>query len=292
MFALDKLFAESWNLAYRNKPEGCILNDLKTPFIVSKNPLRYWLADPFLIRKDQKTYVFAEMYDYIKGRGVIGCSEITPKGLTKWRVVISEKWHLSYPFVFTHNGNYYLMPEMNDHGEIWIYKAIDFPYKWEKKTVLLSSVRYVDTTFFPINQGYGALSQDKVEKTHAFIVNDKFEFVNYIDCFGAIDKRSRPGGNGFCKGGHQYVVCQDCTYTYGGALIFYDANINDEGITFGQIVQHIDPNSIRINKKMSIDGIHTYNATKDFEIIDLKTRRFSFINLFGRFFHHIMTFRG
>ena len=42
MFEESKLFAESWNVAWRKKPSGGILSDCKSEFIVLKNGFRYW----------------------------------------------------------------------------------------------------------------------------------------------------------------------------------------------------------------------------------------------------------
>ena len=48
MLEKSKLFAESWNVAWRKKAPGEILDDLNTEFKVIKNGFRYWAADPFV----------------------------------------------------------------------------------------------------------------------------------------------------------------------------------------------------------------------------------------------------
>lgn len=42
MFEKTPLFAESWNVAFRNRPSGTIFDDQKTPFTVIPNSFRYW----------------------------------------------------------------------------------------------------------------------------------------------------------------------------------------------------------------------------------------------------------
>lgn len=49
------------------------------------------------------------------------------------------------------------------------------------------------------------------------------------------------------------------------------------------MIQHILPESLVFDKKVLIDGIHTYNANEQYEIIDIKTRRFNLLNLACRF---------
>lgn len=58
------LFAESWSVAWREKPCGTLLKDLDTPFEIIPNSVRYWAADPFLFVYHGETYIFAELYDY------------------------------------------------------------------------------------------------------------------------------------------------------------------------------------------------------------------------------------
>ena len=110
MLKNTQLFAESWNVAFREAPAGAILEDTQTPFTVIPNNFRYWAADPFVIRFAGKTCVFAELYDYILRRGVLGYCEITGGKAGKWKPVIREDYHLSYPCLMEHGGKLYLMP--------------------------------------------------------------------------------------------------------------------------------------------------------------------------------------
>ena len=41
-------------------------------FVILPNNFRYWAADPFPYTIDDKTFLFFEMFDRIKGKGVIG----------------------------------------------------------------------------------------------------------------------------------------------------------------------------------------------------------------------------
>lgn len=287
MQIINKLKAESWNIAYRTLEEGTILKNRKDKFCVIKNPIRYWAADPFVFEKDEKTYLFAELFDYCTNKGVIGCTELTKSGILGWKVIIDEQWHLSYPFVFENNGELYLMPEMNDGRSLWIYKAENFPYLWKKEKVVLDNVRLVDTTLFLLEDCYIAFSQDNHQKPVAFRLNKQLCFDKYIDYKGENGLLVRPGGRFFTINNECYAVCQDCTQTYGGALIFYSTRITNERIELGDNCLHLLPSDIDLNTKIEKNGIHTYTATKEFEVIDVKTRRFSILNLVGRLLFHL-----
>lgn len=283
----DKLKAESWNIAYRTLEQGTILNNRDDRFCVVKNPIRYWIADPFLFEKDNRTFIFAELFDYCSNKGVIGCAELKSTGITKWRVIISEKWHLSYPFIFEHNGEVYLMPEMNDGNELWIYKSKIFPYEWEKETVVLENVRLVDTSLQPFEDGYIAFSQDINQKPVAFRLDENLSFVTNVSYKGNNGEFVRPGGNFLLIDEKLFAVCQDCSKTYGGSLIFYSADVSKNMIELSNEQLHLYPEDVNLDVNIEKKGVHTYNATKRYEIIDIKTRRFSLLNLVGRILLHI-----
>ena len=71
MLKETNLYAESWNVAWRRESvQRSILKDTKTEFRVIKNSFRYWAADPFIFEYAGKIYIFAELYDYVKRRGM------------------------------------------------------------------------------------------------------------------------------------------------------------------------------------------------------------------------------
>ena len=56
------LFAESWNVAFRLKKQGSILEDLDSMFTIIPNSIRYWVADPMVFTYQNHTY---ERYAYL-----------------------------------------------------------------------------------------------------------------------------------------------------------------------------------------------------------------------------------
>ena len=98
-----RVFLRQWQVAYRLLPQGSIFSDLKTPFTAIPNSLRYTAADPFLYKYNEKTYLFAEIYDKKDGLGKIGYSVFDGKKFSPWKIIISEKYHLSYPNIFKYS---------------------------------------------------------------------------------------------------------------------------------------------------------------------------------------------
>lgn len=105
MLERTPLFAESWNIAWRNRPVASLLEDRGTPFIILKNSFRYWAADPFIFNYNGELYIFAELYDYITRKGVIGYCKWNGVRFGRWKKVIEEDYHLSYPYIFERDGN-------------------------------------------------------------------------------------------------------------------------------------------------------------------------------------------
>lgn len=59
------------------------------------------------------------------------------------------------------------------------------------------------------------------------------------------------------------------------------------GTLQGKIHQKKYPHELQFSNKIFLDGMHTYNADSEYEIIDLKTRRFNLLNLVFRLFGKI-----
>lgn len=101
-----------YRAAFRKKGGHALLDDEAVPFRAIKNNLRYWVADPFVFERDGETYIFAELFDYLRRRGVIGYSKLKANGsFSSWKEIIVEPYHMSYPQIFEHDGEIYIVPE-------------------------------------------------------------------------------------------------------------------------------------------------------------------------------------
>lgn len=116
-----------------------------------------FVADPFLLRRDDQWSLFFEvMPTYVRGRpqnGVIALATSSDSGST-WeycQVVLEEPFHLSYPHVFEAEDQIYMLPEARMSGGVRLYRAVDFPLKWEFVAELLNH-EFTDATPF-LHQG-------------------------------------------------------------------------------------------------------------------------------------------
>lgn len=274
------VFAESWNVAWRKAAPGTILTDKNTPFTIIENPLRYWAADPFVVERDGKTYIFAELYDYIRCRGILGCCQLIPGRKCQWRPILIEPFHLSYPCILEHGGSTYLMPESGQDRSLLLYEAVEFPWKWKRMKTLRSDVCFADTT--PIGGDGLALTHQVSDGSHPELL--------LIDLSGQRPDtpaenqdilRSRPAGKPFRLVGRLIRPVQhswDFGQNYGKSLIF-SAVMVDDSLCKEEPVAEITPADLNYTRPIYLDGMHTYNASAHFEVIDIKTRRFNLLNL-------------
>lgn len=72
-------------------------------------------------------------------QGDIGVAVSRDGGLTfkHLGLALDEPWHLSYPFVFEHGGQMYMVPEGSKSGALRLYKATKFPLDWAQEQVLI-----------------------------------------------------------------------------------------------------------------------------------------------------------
>jgi hypothetical protein len=61
-------------------------------------------------------------------------------------VILEKPYHLSYPCVFEHGGEWWMIPESSANATVDLYRARGFPHEWEHSKTLIQGPRLVDTT--------------------------------------------------------------------------------------------------------------------------------------------------
>lgn len=115
--------------------------------LIEPPPDRSW-ADPFLVTDDTgQRYVFFEDQPHATMTGSIACATIGPEGLLgPPRTVLERDYHLSYPFVFREDDEWFLLPESSANRTVELFRATRFPTDWELERVLLEDAYVVDAT--------------------------------------------------------------------------------------------------------------------------------------------------
>lgn len=123
-----------------------------------------FLADPFIINHNNIWYMFFEILESKSRKGLIGLA--TSNDGEQWKyqkVVLEEKFHLSYPYVFEDNGEIYMIPETGQSGYIKVYKSTNFPYKWKCIGNIIKG-EYWDSSIFKYDKKWWILSRTRKPK--------------------------------------------------------------------------------------------------------------------------------
>jgi hypothetical protein len=109
-------------------------------------PARY-VADPFMLRVNGTWNLFFEVMNARSGKGEIGLA-MSQDGL-RWnyqQIVLDEPFHLSYPYVFHWQNEFFMVPETFRTNSVRLYRADPFPSRWSFVTTLIAGKEYVDSS--------------------------------------------------------------------------------------------------------------------------------------------------
>ncbi|RTL46890.1 MAG: glycosyl hydrolase family 43 [Burkholderiales bacterium] len=117
-------------------------------WLPNAGPWRY-LADPFGLVRGDVLHVFVEAFDYRTKRACIERHAFSRSDMA-WRdraVVLDRPFHLSYPQVFEHEGETWMVPESYQADEIALYRATDDSLNvWERECALLGGIPGADAS--------------------------------------------------------------------------------------------------------------------------------------------------
>ncbi|MEM8943492.1 MAG: hypothetical protein AAGC91_15175, partial [Pseudomonadota bacterium] len=239
---------------------------------------RFW-ADPFVFSRRGKDYVFFEELVYREGTGHISVAEIDQAGMRSQPVtILSEPHHLSYPFLFEHAGELYMLAEAIEKRVVPLYRCEHFPEKWVLERNLLEDLSAVDPTLF-FHRGLWYLFVNVAENPGSSEWDELFLYVSDDPIRGnwaphpcnpvVSDVRlARPAGRILEIDGDLYRPSQDCSHHYG-----YGLNLNrivrlDPEHYAEELVRKIEP---RWDPKTK--AVHTLSMAGNLTVIDAQRRR-------------------
>lgn len=182
------------------------------------------VADPFMIRKSDTWHMFfeAEVKTEQGNTGKIGLASSSDGFNWKYeKMVLEEPFHLSYPYVFEHNNQIYMIPETRANRSIRLYRATDFPYKWTLEKEMLKGRRYADNSLFYYN-GLWWMFTDAGNHTLRLYYTDKILGKWKEHKKSPILKKkpsaARPGGRVVIVDGSPVRFAQDAYPVYGSQV--------------------------------------------------------------------------
>ncbi len=126
------------------------ISAIKNPAISRKDvtdAFTEFVADPFIVISQDGFLMFFEVLNLKSGKGKIAFAY--SKDGYSWdyqKIILSEDFHLSYPYVFEFESNWYMIPESCDANSVRLYKATNFPDRWEFVSEILVGSRFVDAS--------------------------------------------------------------------------------------------------------------------------------------------------
>ena len=242
-------------------------------------PWRY-LADPFGLVRGDALHVFVEAFDYRVKRATIERHEFGLVDMA-WRghaTVLDKPFHLSFPQVFEHEGETWMVPESFQAGEIALYRATDDSLDhWECDCALLRGLPGADASLiehagrwwmFYTLVGAGARDQRELHIAHAPALAGPWAPLAgnpvRVNREGA-----RPAGRPFvARDGVLTLPVQDSSTGYGGATRLLRFPV----LTPERVV--IEAGTERLTGDLVSDshtaGLHTLSGCGAFTLIDVK----------------------
>lgn len=273
---LKKIFIEQWILLFDLK------NDFSYSFSRYKKiipPKDRLYADPHVISKDGKYYIFFEEKPFETGKGHISLIVMDEEGNYGNPIKIIDKpYHLSYPFVFMWKDQYFMIPESSDNKTIQLYKCVHFPDKWQFQKNLMENVVAADVTlyyygqkwwlFTNIKENEGSTNWDELFLFFAESPISESWKAHPLNPIISDVRKARPAGRIFDYNGKVYRPSQNSSRRYG------------YGLKINQIVklnefeyEEVEIRSIEPNWDKHIKGVHSFSRERNLTMIDGKLKR-------------------
>ncbi len=192
---------------------GADVNDLKVDT----------LAHPFMLVEGSRYYLFFTAKDHKTDKSGIGLAE-SRNGLD-WkykRIVVHEAFTLAHPFVFKWQNEYYMIPEAHTEKFVRLYRATQFPNKWEYEKDLLRGDTFISPTLVWYKDTWWMfIGRSGNEALRLFYASD-FKGPWTEHPLSPVVKKNlrtaRPAGRPFVLDGKLYRLGQDCYPTYGSQV--------------------------------------------------------------------------
>ncbi len=236
----------------------------------------FW-SNPFLLKKQDKSHLFFEEYVQKDQRGRIAYAMIDADGnISEPQVVLERPYHLSYPFLFEHRGEFYMIPETTENRAVEAYRCVRFPDQWEFHKTLMPDVQAANATLVEYSlrwwmflniAGKGGSSGDEL---HLFYSDDPLS-TNWtphpMNPIVSDVRSAQPAGRLFRRDGGLIRPSRDSSLRHG-----YAVNLNS--ITKLTIHEYEEELLERIEPPNGdILAVQTYNNSGDFVAVDAMLKR-------------------
>lgn len=295
-FIAKTFFDFAYAIAYRpvspSSPKDYLKGE-EASFRLLKPTLRYWYADPLIGRVKDTEYLFMEVYDRKKHKGMIGVSAFADNGrLNTPRIILEEDFHLSFPVVFTYMGRTIMMPECSESKSLRFYELDENTLTPRLIRTVPTEGRIVDTVVLDIQSEKITLLGCKEDENDAkktslvcLALSDleqgKPEYLPLPEEYASPSFLLRNAGPVIDAEHKKIRVLQESTETeYGHNLIFREitgivpdfSEKNLEKVFLNDL-------PVRLPIGYRRQGTHTYSLGEKYEVTDISFNRFHVGNM-------------
>jgi len=180
------------------------------------------VADPFMVREGARWYMFFEVINRGTGQGDIALA-VSDDGF-EWsyrQIVLDEPFHLSYPYVFKWRGEYYMVPESFQANAVRLYRAREFPTRWEHVKDLVRGI-LVDPSLCRFNDTWwlfvSTVKNNELRLYYARELTGQWREHPESPVVVGNANIARPGGRVLVLGDRVIRLAQDDDPHYGNAV--------------------------------------------------------------------------
>jgi hypothetical protein len=275
--AARALFVRPWQILVRRQGEAPVTGWRGSPSLVAARSGHLY-ADPVLFEHEGRHHLFCEEIAPGSARAVISHAELRTDGkrVDPPNPVLEADYHLSYPFVFAHEREVFMIPETSAQRRVELYRATEFPHSWQKEAVLLEDIVACDATLLAEDDrlwlfvGVAATHATMLDELHLFTATEVRgpwqphplnPVVSDVRC-------ARPAGAIQHWGERLVRPGQDGSRRYGGAVSFRQIDLLSVDGYAEHEIGRLEPADLGDAR-----ATHTYASDGTFEAVDLRRRR-------------------
>lgn len=264
-----------WNIGFINDSVDAVL-DPNCPVTIhwmKHKEKKSWFADPFILDVDDAhIYVLVEEFYYPIERGRISKLTINRSTylLEKVDVILELPTHLSFPAIIRKDKKTYIYPENSDSGKLALYEFDAISNKCVLSKILCE--RPLTDAIVTDLLGENQIISTELPSPNKNILSI-YQNGKKIKEFAFSENVARNAGDWFMCNGKIYRPAQDCTKTYGGAVILQEiSKKGNRELTFKNVRRLVSDNAI-YNQ-----GFHTFNHYQGLIVVDAKGFRYPLLN--------------
>ena len=269
-----------WHLGYERisrahpaaeGPPGALLELLPRANTLTPPDGVLW-ADPFPVEDSGNTLIFFEAQRGSEP-GIIQVAELLADGrFREPTTVLSTGSHLSYPNVFKWEGEWWMIPESAEAGELVLYRAVEFPTRWARERVLLRDVQVVDPTPWQHDGKWwlfaGRVGPDLHPHEDLLLYSADHLTGDWhphpLNPIVSNVTAARPAGAMLRRSGKWYRPAQDCSIRYGYGLSLLEVLT----ITDSIYEERLEASASPAQCSPAVLGLHTLNVSESLVVTD------------------------